>query len=100
MKSTNNNGLMNEIIANNLIQDLFSYLFYLYLTSQIYEFCYLVFISITALSTIMFSCLLAKMFYFLLVLMVLLAAIFNFLSVAVFCFLSALIALSATVFRF
>ena len=33
MKFTNNNRLMNKLIINELIQDLFNYLSYLYLTS-------------------------------------------------------------------
>ena len=36
IKSTNNNRSINGLIANKLIQDLFSYLFYLNLIS---EFC-------------------------------------------------------------
>ena len=32
MKSTDDSKLMNKLIANKLIQDLFSYLSYLYLT--------------------------------------------------------------------
>ena len=43
MKPTNDNRLINRLIANKLIQDLSSYLFYFHLIFQFYPPCYLVF---------------------------------------------------------
>ena len=43
---TNNNKLINRLITNKLIKNLFSYLFHLYLTFEFYLLSYLVFINI------------------------------------------------------
>ena len=46
IKPIDNNKLINRLITNKLIEDLFSYLFYFYLISKFSLPCYLVFISI------------------------------------------------------
>ena len=98
MKPIDDNGLMNKLITNKLIQDLFSYLSYPYSISYFCQRYYLVIINMTILSTILFSCLLATAFCFLSMLIAFLAVAFNFLSTTMFCSLLALTALSAVVF--
>ena len=71
MKPTDDCRLINKLITNKLIQDLFSYLSYLYQISWLFQPYYFIFISIIALSTIAFGFLLATIFYYLLALIAL-----------------------------
>ena len=48
IKLIDKNRLINRLITNKLLSDLFSYLSYSYLISKFYLFCYLVFISINS----------------------------------------------------
>ena len=100
MMPTNNSRLINRLVDNTLIQDVFSHLSYPYLTFQFSQYCCLVFISIMVLLYIGFNCLLPIAFSHLLASTVLLVIVFNFLSVKIFYFLSILTILLAIIFSF
>ena len=76
---TNNSRLIKRLIANKLIQNLFSYLSYIYPTSQICLPCYLAFISIDNFINYSICFFLAIIFHFLLVSIVLSIIILGFL---------------------
>ena len=48
IKPTNDSKLINKLIINNLIEDLFNYLSYLYLISYFYQLYYFIIISINS----------------------------------------------------
>ena len=87
MKPISNGKLMNKLITNNLIPDLFNYLSYSYHILQLCLLYHLVYISIIG-SALVFEYLLALIFRFLTILIVLLATTFNFLLAIVLYLLS------------
>ena len=99
MKSTDDSKLINRLIANELIYDLFSNIPNFIQLFSFVHFAILSFISIDGLVTV-FDCLLATASCFLLALIASSAATFNSLSATVSYLLFVSKALSATMFNF